>query len=135
MQHSQALSRIAGTLFTLFLLLLSPMGMAQEADIMGEWRGTYNINIGGDRAIVFTLVEKDGVLTGTFDDATSGILGVNIEKISHTGRDVRFSIPRIAGEYFGTIHRDLGTDGKPVRIDGDWSHAGEFIPITLLRTP
>ena len=135
MQHAHSLSRIAGTLFALVCLLLPPLSMAQETDISGEWHGSYNINIGGDRAIVFTLVEKDGVLTGTFDDATSGILGVNIEKISQTGSDVRFSIPRIAGEYFGTIHRDLGTDGKPVRIDGDWSLAGEFIPITLLRTP
>ncbi len=136
MPHARILhTRFVTLLFFVLCLCGSAASHAQEASLAGVWRGTYNINIGGDRDVVFTLTEENGVLSGTFDDATSGMLGIRIESITRTGRDVRFSIPRIAGEYFGTLHSDLGVDGKPVRIDGDWSIAGEFIPITLTRTP
>lgn len=113
---------------------LVPVSSAQAPSLAGEWRGTYNINIGGDREIIFTLSEVDGVLTGTFDNPTAGIMAVSIETISVTGNDIRLLLPRIQGEYYGTIRDELGADGKPVRIDGDWSQAGEYIPITLRRT-
>lgn len=120
--------------FVLVALSVSTIAFAQAPNIIGEWRGTYNINIGGDRDIVFTLVETDGVVTGMFDDTASGIEGVRIETVTIDGQDVHFAIPRINGDYFGTIHRDLDVDGLPIRIDGDWSRAGEFVPITLYRT-
>lgn len=115
------------------LLAFSSASFAQIDTIAGQWSGTYNINIGGDRDIVFTIEVNDGIASGTFDDAAGGALGINIETISVEGREVHFVIPRIQGEYFGTVHADLDVDGKPIRIDGDWSQAGEFIPITLLR--
>lgn len=121
-------------LLTLGLLTASAT-FAQSFDLVGEWKGSYNINIDGDRTVTFTLVETDGVLSGTFDDPAAGMMAIAIESITRTGRDVRFTLPRIRGEYYGTIHSDLGTDGKPIRIDGDWSQAGEFIPITLTRKP
>ncbi len=111
-----------------------PASSAQSPSLAGEWRGTYNINIGGDREIIFTLSEVDGVLTGTFDNPTAGIMAVGVESISVNGNDIRLLLPRIQGEYYGTIRDELGADGKPVRIDGDWSQAGEYIPITLRRT-
>lgn len=107
---------------------------AQSPSLAGEWRGTYNINIGGDREIIFTLTEVDGVLTGVFDNPTAGIMAVAVETLVVNGNDIRMLIPRIQGEYYGTIRDELGADGKPVRIDGDWSQAGEYIPITLNRT-
>ncbi len=121
-------------LLAMAVFSFATLSYAQAPNIIGEWRGTYNINIGGDRDIVFTLVETDGVVTGLFDDVGAGIEGVRIENVSIEGQEVHFSIPRITGEYFGTIHRDLGVDGLPIRIDGDWSRAGEFVPITLYRT-
>lgn len=126
--------RLLPSLCALAMFSFATLSYAQTINIIGEWRGTYNINIGGDRAIVFTLVETDGVITGMFDDTSAGIEGVRIESVSIEGQEVRFAIPRITGEYFGTIHRDLDVDGLPTRIDGDWSRAGEFVPITLYRT-
>lgn len=111
-----------------------PAGSAQSPSLAGEWRGTYNINIGGDREIIFTLREVDGVLTGTFDNPTAGIMAVSVDSISVNGNDIRLLLPRIQGEYYGTIRDELGADGLPVRIDGDWSQAGEYIPITLRRS-
>ncbi len=116
------------------LLAFSSMSVAQIDTIVGEWRGTYNINIGGDRDIVFTITVTDGIASGTFDDEAVGAFGMVIETIGIEGREVHFAIPRIQGEYFGTVHSDLGSDGKPIRIDGDWTQAGEFIPVTLYRT-
>lgn len=113
--------------------LLATAG-AQTPSLAGEWRGTYNINIGGDREIIFTLTEVDGVLTGVFDNPTAGIMAVTVETLVVNGNDIRMLIPRIQGEYYGTIRDALSADGKPVRIDGDWSQAGEYIPITLTRT-
>lgn len=126
--------RLLPALFALLMLGSATISYAQTPNIIGEWRGTYNINIGGDRDIVFTLIDTDGVITGMFDDTASGIEGVRIETVSIEGQEVHFSIPRINGDYFGTIHRDLSVDGLPIRIDGDWSRAGEFVPITLYRT-
>ena len=116
-------------------LVVASASFAQPLDLVGEWKGSYNINIDGDREVTFTLVVTDGVLSGTFDDPAAGMMAIAIESVTRTGRDVRFTLPRIRGEYYGNIHSDLGTDGKPVRIDGDWSQAGEFIPITLIRKP
>jgi len=127
-------ARLVAVLFAMALLGSATLSYAQSPNILGQWRGTYNINIGGDRDIVFTFTEKDGVITGEFDDNSSGILGVRIETIKIEGLEVHFAIPRINGDYFGTIHPDLGVDGNPIRIDGDWSRAGEFVPITLYRT-
>lgn len=121
-------------LFAMVMLGVATASYAQTPNIIGEWRGSYNINIGGDRNIVFTLIETDGVITGILDDIDSGIEGISIETVKIEGREVHFSIPRINGDYFGTIHRDLGVDGLPIRIDGDWSRASEFVPITLYRT-
>ena len=132
MQH--LIRRFMPFLFALAALSFTTLSFAQAPNILGEWRGTYNINIGGDRDIIFTLIEKDGVISGTFDDPAGGIEGVTIAEVSLEGQEVHFSMPRINGDYFGTIHRDLGTDGNPIRIDGDWSLAGEFVPITLHRT-
>jgi len=116
------------------LLAFSSVSFAQIETIAGEWRGTYNINIGGDRDIVFTIEVTNGEVTGTFDDEAGGALGLTIESISLEDGEVEFTIPRINGAYFGTVHADLGTDGNPVRIDGDWTQAGEFIPVTIYRT-
>lgn len=109
---------------------------AQELSLSlaGEWRGTFNINIGGDREIIFTLTEEGGALKAVFDSPTEAIMAVSAESVTITGNDIRIFIPRIQGEYFGTIHADRAPDGQPVRIDGDWSHAGEFMPITIHRT-
>lgn len=135
MQHLiRRFARSMPFLAALAMLSIAALSHAQTPNIIGEWRGTYNINIGGDRDIVFTLVETDGVISGLFDDVDAGIEGVRIETVSLEGQEVHFSIPRINGDYFGTIHRDLSADGLPTRIDGDWSRAGEFVPITLYRT-
>jgi len=134
------ISRRHPALPRLFLLLcLLATGVitssnAQSPSLAGEWRGTYNINIGGDREIIFTLTEVDGVLTGVFDNPTAGVMAVTIETLVVNGNDIRMLIPRIQGEYYGTIRADLAADGKPFRIDGDWSQAGEYIPISLTRT-
>ena len=130
--HPLAFARL---LLAVLGLSLASFALAQQSDLVGVWKGSYNINIDGDREVTFTLVETDGVLSGTFDDPSAGMMAIAIENIVRTGRDVRFTLPRIRGEYYGTIRADLGTDGKPVRIDGDWSQAGEFIPITLTRKP
>lgn len=135
MQHLiRRFARSMQALFALAVLSFATLSYAQAPNIIGEWRGTYNINIGGDRAIVFTLVETDGVITGMFDDTAAGIAGVRIETVTIDGQEVHFAIPRINGDYFGTIHHDLDVDGLPIRIDGDWSRAGEFVPVTLFRT-
>jgi mRNA-degrading endonuclease YafQ of YafQ-DinJ toxin-antitoxin module len=126
-------NRFLTSLLVLLALGINIHSYAQDVDIVGEWHGTYNINIGGDRDIVFALAEQDGVMTGVLNDPASGIVSMKIESITIEDGEVHFAIPLIAGEYFGTIHRDLGADGKPVRIDGDWSRAGEFVPITLYR--
>src|SRR5690606_5296831 len=31
----------------------------EEADLVAEWRGVYNINIGGDRDIIFTVTHDE----------------------------------------------------------------------------
>lgn len=107
---------------------------AQELSLAGEWRGTFNINIGGDREIIFTLTEEAGTLKAVFDSPTEAIMAVSAESVTVTGNNIRIFIPRIQGEYFGTIHQERAPDGQPVRIDGNWSHAGEFMPITINRT-
>jgi hypothetical protein len=110
-----------------------PHAFAQQVALAGEWRGTYNINIGGDREIIFTLSGEGDSLTGVIDNPSSGIMAVSIESIRIRGNDITMRIPRIQAEYYGRIRDDLGADGHPIRIDGDWSQAGEYVPVTLHR--
>lgn len=124
----------------LLLLIAIGAGSAQaqdaieEADLVGEWRGIYNINIGGDREIIFTVTHDEDGLKATFDDPSRGMLAISVETITFDGKNIRFQIPRIYGDYNGIVLPALGSDGKPLRIDGDWAQAGEFIPIMLNRT-
>lgn len=117
------------------ILLLSSSGaFALELDkLIGTWRGSYNINIGGDREVVLTLTQGTDGIVGHFEDPSNGVFGISVESISVEGNDLRFSIPRIDGAYYGTVHADRTSDDLPVRIDGDWSQVGEFMPITLFR--
>jgi hypothetical protein len=112
---------------------LQPDAFAQQVALAGEWRGTYNINIGGDREIIFTLSGEGDSLTGVIDNPSSGIMAVSIESIRIRGNDITIRIPRVQAEYYGRIRDDLGADGNPIRIDGDWSQAGEYVPVTLHR--
>lgn len=106
----------------------------QETDLVGEWRGLYNINIGGDREIIFTVTHNGENLQATFDDPSRGMLAINVETVTFDGKNIRFQVPRIYGDYNGIVLPESGTDDKPLRIDGDWAQAGEFIPIMLNRT-
>lgn len=102
-------------------------------DLVGTWRGSYNINIGGDREVVLMLTQEADGIKGQFEDPSSGVFGIAVESITFDGTDIRFSIPRIDGSYYGSVHADRSADGLAVRIDGDWSQVGEFMPITLFR--
>jgi len=119
---------------TAILLGISVNAFALEIeDLVGTWRGSYNINIGGDREVVLMITfDADGI-KGQFEDPSSGVFGIAVESITFDGTDIRFSIPRIDGSYYGSVHADRSADGLAVRIDGDWSQVGEFMPITLFR--
>lgn len=121
-------------LLATILLSLCTGAFALDLDsLIGTWRGSYNINIGGDREVVLTLTQGTDGITGHFEDPSNGVYGIAVETISIEGNDIRFAIPRIDGAYYGTVHADRSADGLAVRIDGDWSQVGEFMPIALFR--
>jgi hypothetical protein len=131
MMSLQSKARIV---LTALLLSSSTSAFALEIeDLVGTWRGSYNINIGGDREVVLMLTQEAAGIEGNFEDPSSGVFGIAVESIIFNGTDIRFSIPRIDGSYYGTVHADRSADGLAVRIDGDWSQVGEFMPITLYR--
>lgn len=123
---------------TLLLALLCTLVLptaAQEPELSGVWRGAFNINIGGDREFILTITREGEQLTAVLDVPAQGIMGLTAETVAIDGSTFRFLFPRIEGEYYGVIHSERGADGNPSRMDGDWSQAGEYIPITLRRTP
>lgn len=107
---------------------------AQEVELSGVWRGSFNINIGGDREFILTISADGEQLSAVVDIPAQNILGLTAESVLIDGSTFRFLFPRIEGEYYGVIHSERATDGNPSRMDGDWSQAGEYIPITLHRT-
>lgn len=127
-------SRAFLVLLSILCSFLASAALAQEAELTGVWRGSFSINIGGDREYVLTISETDGALTAVLDIPAQNMLNLAADSIRIEGNNVRFLFPRIDGEYYGVIHSDRAHDGKPVRMDGDWSQAGEYIPITLRRT-
>ncbi len=118
---------------TLACLLTASLANAQDARLIGEWRGTFNINIGGDRELVFTITQDGEALKAIFDSPTQGMYAISAESVMVNGNNIQILLPRIDGIYSGSILKDMGSDGQPARIDGDWSQAGEFIPILLTR--
>lgn len=115
-------------------LMITLPAAAQETVLTGIWRGSFNINIGGDREFILNVSAEGDQLSAVLDIPAQGIMGLAAESIEIDGSNVRFLFPRIEGEYYGVIHRDRAPDGNPVRMDGDWSQAGEYIPIALHRT-
>lgn len=121
--------------FSLTLLLaFASVATAQESGLAGVWRGAFNINIGGDREFILTISADGEQLSAVLDIPAQGIMGLTAESVAIDGSTFRFLFPRIEGEYYGVIHSDRAPDGKPSRMDGDWSQAGEYIPISLHRS-
>lgn len=121
--------------FSLTLLLaFASVATAQEPELTGVWRGAFNINIGGDREFILTISADGEQLSAVLDIPAQGIMGLAAESIAIDGSTFRFLFPRIEGEYYGVIHSDRAADGNPSRMDGDWSQAGEYIPVSLHRS-
>jgi hypothetical protein len=133
MHKTRAIFALSALVLVTALSSFQPSAFAQQVALAGEWRGSYNINIGGDRVIIFTLSGEGDSLTGIIDNPSSGIMSVSIESIRIQGNDILMRIPRIQADFYGRIRDELGPDGHPVRIDGDWSQAGEYVPVTLHR--
>lgn len=106
---------------------------AQDVVVTGEWHGIFNINIGGDREIIFTITQDGDALKAVFDSPTQGIFAVSAESVTVNGNNIQILIPRVDGIYSGSILSERGSDGQPISIDGDWNQAGEFMPIVLNR--
>ena len=81
--------------------------------------------------LAFTITRLEGEYAAALVSSAMGIFGMPADSISFDGLNMKIKLPRLDGEFNGTLRLDTSGD-KVVRIDGDWFQYSEMVPIVLL---
>jgi len=120
------------TLFTflsLFLLILSNIGSAQQIDkhsVAGSWMG--KIPAGAlELRIVFNLsiIGKDS-LVATLDSPDQGAKNIKLGPVTLAGETLKISAGALLAEYNGSFLNDT-------LIEGTWKQAGRSVSLNLKK--
>ncbi|MDT8428455.1 MAG: hypothetical protein RQ757_06785 [Pseudomonadales bacterium] len=83
------------------------------------------------REIIFHLKRDSAGYTGTLDYPAMASAGVSIDRIQLDGDSISLLVNAMQAEYFGSIEWADVDKTQIRRIIGDWSQAGEYVPVTL----
>ncbi|MGE5322206.1 MAG: alpha/beta hydrolase family protein [Actinomycetota bacterium] len=97
------------------------------SDIDGTWLGT--LNAGGMKLrVAFHITNTPQGLAATLDSLDQGANGIPVSSIVHNGSQLRMEVKKIAGNFVGTVNKDLQS------IDGTWTQGGGSLPLLLRKT-
>ena len=122
-------------IFALFLFFVATNLVVAQGDenipsLVGSWEGP--LVIGRDSTnLAFTFSLREGQYAAALISGGMGIYGMPADTVQVNGRNIIIRIPRLDGEFTGTIRLD--DDGENImRIDGDWFQYSEMVPVILL---
>jgi fermentation-respiration switch protein FrsA (DUF1100 family) len=97
------------------------------AGIIGNWQGVLKVS-GVELRIVFTIQEKDGVLSATMDSPDQGVTNIPTSEVILENDHLIIKAAALGGIYEGQLESDTG-------IAGTWTQRGAAYPLELLKTP
>lgn len=99
----------------------------------GSWSGNFMIGPEDQREIIFHIKQDNAGYAGTLDYPAMASAGVRIDRIQLDGDSISLLINAMQAEYFGSIQWSNPEKTQIERIIGDWSQAGEYVPVILSR--
>lgn len=118
-------------------LMLPVIALAQgeQHDITGDWQGELDAARYEPIPVVLHIqpsTEQTGELTGSLDFPSQYRTGLPIGAIRINGSNVSIMLNSVQAEFYGEL--TLDDSGQQVlSMQGDWSQAGEHVPLELTR--
>ena len=113
-----------GWLLVVLLGALTPAVAAAQADIVGNWYGSLDVQ-GTSLPLIFHITETDGSLSATLDSPAQGATGIPVDTVTFEDGHVTLRINAIGGGYEGDLANDT--------LTGTWSQSGMSFDLTLER--
>lgn len=129
------IKRIA--IFTAGCLALPLLTQAQDTtyNIVGDWQGELEAARYEPIPVILHIEPASGQtghFTGTVDFPSQYRTGVPIGTISINGSNISIMLNEVEAEFFGALVLDSDQQ-KVLAMQGDWSQAGEYVPMELTR--
>ena len=93
----------------------------------GDWAGAMDVGGGHKLRFILHLVYTNGTWSGTSDSPDQGASGIPLSKVTVEGTKLSFEIPKVDGEYEGTLDKD----GKTIM--GTWWQNGAALTLDFTR--
>lgn len=97
-----------------------------SAELEGTWEGTLEAG-GRQLRLRFVLANKAGTGTGVIFSLDQGNSEIPIARIGQTESRVKLEVPVVSGGFEGDL--------KGAQLTGEWTQAGNSLPLTLTKKP
>lgn len=117
------------------VLPLLTQAESTEYNIVGDWQGELDAARYEPIPIILHIEQTNDAaenFTGTVDFPSQYRTGLPIGSIRINGSNITITLDEVQAEFYGEM--TLDSDQVTVQsMQGDWSQAGEYVPIELTR--
>lgn len=106
---------------------LIPASPAVSKDLEGDWEGSLQMPNRAFRMVVHFRNQTDNTVMATIDTPDTEAMGLPLDKVKQTGRQVEFGIRVAHASFRGTLNQE-GTE-----LTGQFMHGSEGVPLTLRK--
>jgi hypothetical protein len=106
---------------------LIPASPAVAKEFEGDWEGSLQTPGRAIRMIFHFKNQPDNTVAATIDTPDTGGLGLPLNDVKQTGKQIEFGIKIAHGEFKGTLNQDA------TEIAGQLSHEQSTMPLTLKK--
>jgi len=129
------IKRIA--IFAVGCLTLPLLTQAQDStyNIIGDWQGELDAARYEPIPVILHIepaAEQTGSFTGTVDFPSQYRTGLPINNIRINGNNISIMLNEVQAEFYGELILDSDQQ-KVLAMQGDWSQAGEYVPMEITR--
>lgn len=112
------------SLFVYFMVFIGTVAYAQNPTSAGDYTGM----LGPYHVKLHLVAGPGGGLTGTVDNADTGMVGVPCENIRVEGQTLSFTVPRVPGTWTGFVSADGNS------LSGMWSQGANPMTLNFTRS-
>jgi hypothetical protein len=106
---------------------LIPASPAVSAEFEGDWEGSLETPNRPFRIIIHLKNQSDNTVAATIDTPDSNAIGLPLNDVKQTGREIEFGIKIAHGSFKGTLNQE-GTE-----IAGQFGHEESRMPLTFRK--
>jgi hypothetical protein len=118
-------STTAALLVALVILAIpAPLQAGGDDPLLGKWKGALEA-MGTQLRLVLTVESKDDGISAVLTSVDQGNTDLVVDTITLEDGKVTFEVRMVGGKFEGKLEDDKST------IKGEWSQAGNTLPLTL----